>query len=349
MHRTNSSTKADIIELKKKLIKVLPSSDIKKWYEIHSPDWDISQMATLASLYMKRRHLASFLGGLAQASALECEKAYLRSAGHDVSRRTYKRRGLSKRTQRLYDKYRDHVGKLVGVACFDEYCNLPVLVKRGDVVSYRTKGVKRYAVVFALPHCSNEDPDSSNDWVFAYGLEDLGNLSIPLEIPDVVLLPTDMDFVKDEDVPIRFVNDLENYRTMCQDLDSFTRSELREILSGRDGSLDNYAALRKKVLPVGVEWEEGSLLIAKRPDYFGNKIDYLGIDYSVFMCEDKPNSSLFIPPGSRVLVKKVLGDYEYVVDISNSRGTVKGLRKSVLDEDDYGYVGSVDDSKKEFV
>ena len=67
------------------------------------------------------------------------------------------------------------------------------------------------------------------------------------------------------------------------------------------------------------------------------------------LCEDKPNSSLLIPPGSRVLVKKALGDYEYVVDISNSKGTVKGLRKSVLDEDDYGYVGCVDDSKKEFV
>ena len=349
MHRINSSTKADILELEKELIKVFPSNDMKKWYETRSSGWDISQMATLASLYMKRRHLASFLGELAQASALECEKAYLGSAARDVSRRTYKRRGLSKRTQRLYDKYRSHVGKPVGVACFDEYCNLQVLVERGDVISYRTKGVKQYAVVFALPPCSNEELDSSNDWIFSYGLEDLGNLSIPLEIPDVVLLPTDMDFVKDENVPIRFVNDLENYRTMCHDLDSFTRSELREILSGREGSMNNDAALRKKTLPVGVEWEEGALLIAKRPDYFGNKIDYPGIDYSVFMCEDKPNSSLFIPPGSRVLMKKALGDYEYVVDISNSKGTVNGLRKSVLDEDDYGYVGCVDDSKKEFV
>ncbi len=335
MHRTNSITKADVLELQNELVNVIPSNDMKKWYETHSPGWDISQMATLASLYMKRRHFASFLRELAQASALECEKAYLGSAARDVSRRTYKRRGLSKRTQRLYAKYRDHVGKPVGVACFDEYCNLPVLVKRGDVVSYRTKGVKHYAVVFAFPLCSDGDSDSSNDWVFAYELEELGNLSIPLEIPDVVLLPTDMDFVRDEDVPIRFMNDLENYRTMCHDLDSFTRSELREILSGRDDSLDNDAALRKKALPVGVEWEEGSLLIAKNPDYLGNKIDYPGIDYSVFMCEDKPNSSLFIPPGSRVLVKRALGDYEYVVDVSNSRGTVKGIRKSVLDKDDY--------------
>lgn len=341
--------KTDTLELEKELIKVFPSNDMKKWYGTHSPDWDISQMATLASLYMKRRHFASFLGELALTSALAYEKAYLRSAVHDVSRRTYKRRGLSKKTQQLYDKYRSHVGKQVGVACFDEYCNLPVLVKRGDVVSYRTKEVKHYAVVFALPHCSNKDPDAFNDWIFAYGLEDLGNLSIPLEIPDVVLLPTDMDFVKDENVPIEFMHDLENYRTMCHDLDSFTRSELREIMSGREGSMNNDAALRKKTLPVGVEWEEGALLIAKRPDYFGNKIDYPGIDYSVFMCEDKPNSSLLIPPGSRVLVKKALGDYEYVVDISNSKGTVKGLRKSVLDEDDYGYVGCVDDSKKEFV
>ena len=142
------------------IIDLIPSKALREHLQAHPIAMTVLQQATIVSEFAPTEHKAALFEKFVQMTPILEERLLLESAVADIKK--YGRPG--QKTNRIYDRYFDR-GGMPPLFPFLEICSLPVLYKKGDIIS---DGRGRYCVASG-PRLSKY-ADFSDECYLAYSL-----------------------------------------------------------------------------------------------------------------------------------------------------------------------------------